>query len=483
MTLAQSAARGSAITLVSQAIKLVIMLGSTIILARLLSPTDYGLVAMVVALIGVAEVFRDFGLSMAALQSRTLTSQQQSNLFWINTLVGGVLTAIVFSLAGPISSFYSEPALVEIVRALSVTFLLGGLSTQFKVSINRDLRFVALAAVDLIPFVFAFLIALILALSIGNFWALVSQQVTLAGVGLVASVAFSRWRPGLPRRTDMGNLLTFGVSYAATQLISYGTRNVDSIALGRSAGASSLGMYDRAYSLVSLPLTQINTPLSRVAIPVLSRLADQPARFFRYLRHAQLVALYLTASVFLLLAAVGDQLVLLLLGPDWEVAGQILRILAISGVFRSIVQIVYWIYMSLGLATQQLRYYLVAQPLLILVILCGLPWGAVGVAWAVSIGYALNWLGALLWVGHVAKMKVRVLVLDAARAVLGFGLPAALLALCASSALSASTPVLRLIAGSAAALLGYCIAWAISNRVREDMSVLISFARKAVGRE
>ncbi|KJF23456.1 lipopolysaccharide biosynthesis protein [Rhodococcus sp. AD45-ID] len=483
MTLAQSAARGSAITLLSQAIKLVIMLGSTIILARLLSPTDYGLVAMVVALIGVAEVFRDFGLSMAALQSRTLTHQQQSNLFWINTLVGAILTILVFSLAAPISSFYSEPALLEIVRALSITFLLGGLSTQFKVSINRDLRFFALAAVDLLPFVFAFVVALSLALTVGNFWALVSQQITLALLGLVASVVFSKWRPGLPRRADMGNLLTFGISYAATQLISYGTRNVDSIALGRSAGASSLGMYDRAYSLVSLPLTQINTPLSRVAIPILSRLADQPARFFQYLRRAQLVALYLTASVFLLLAAIGDQLVLLLLGPDWEVAGQILRILAISGVFRSIVQIVYWIYMSLGLAKQQLRYYLVAQPLLIVVILCGLPWGAMGVAVAVSIGYALNWLGALLWVGHVAKIRVRPLLTDAARAVLGFGLPAGLLAWGASAALASTSPTLRLLVGCTSAAIGYFIAWAVSKRVREDMSVLVSFARKAVGRE
>lgn len=483
MTLAQSAARGSAITLVSQATKLVIMLGSTIILARLLSPTDYGLVAMVAALVGVAEVFRDFGLSMAALQSRTLTHQQQSNLFWINTLVGAILTMVVFALAVPIANFYSEPTLVEIVRALSVTFFLGGLSTQFKVSINRELRFFALAAVDLIPFVFAFIVALVLALTTGSFWALVSQQITVAALGLIASILFARWRPGLPRRTDMGNLLKFGVSYAATQLLSYGTRNIDSIAIGRSVGSSGLGMYDRAYSLVSLPLTQINTPMSRVAIPILSRLSDQPARFLHYLRHAQLVALYLTASVFLLLAAVGDQLVVVLLGSEWESAGQLLRILAISGVFRSIAQIVYWIYMSQGLATQQLHYYLVSQPLLIIVILCGLPWGATGVAWAVAIGYGLNWLGALLWVGHVAKINVRPLLIDAARGVLWFGLPPALLALGASSALSTSAPAVRLLAGCAAAVVGYCIMWAITVRVREDISVLIGFVRKAVGRE
>lgn len=482
-SLASAAARGGGITIISQILKVVLMLGSTVILARLLNPTDYGLVAMVVAVVGVGEIFRDFGLSMAALQAKSLTQAQQSNLFWINAAVGSLLGIVFFISSYALAAFYGQPEVALITQALSVTFVLGGLSTQFKVHINRDLRFVALAVADLLPYALGIGGAIVIAAIFSNFWALVAQQLIVAAGTLLFSVALTKWRPGLPRKVPMDGLISFGASFAGTQIISYLTRNIDSLLIGKVWGSTALGYYDRAYNLVVLPLTQINTPMSRVAVPVLARIAEEGERFVSYLRRAQLVALYVTSSIFALLFALGTPLVVAVLGDQWTTAGPILSILAVSGIFRSLVQVAYWVYMSQGLAAAQLRFYLVAQPLLVGVIACGVPFGPLGVAGAVSIGYALFWVASLAWVRRVTKLPLGVLYSDALYAL---GLVALPMAGCAFGTRllvesAGGPPILVVVLGTVAAVMWAALAFLLFPRVRADASQLIDFGRRAIG--
>ncbi|MDU0344757.1 lipopolysaccharide biosynthesis protein [Microbacterium sp. KSW2-29] len=482
-SLASAAARGGGITIASQFVKVVLMLGSTIVLARLLNPTDYGLVAMVVAVVGVGEIFRDFGLSMAALQAKSLSQAQQSNLFWINSAVGFTLGVLFFAASYPLAAFYNQPDVAIITQALSVTFVLGGLSTQFKVHINRDLRFVALAIADLLPYALGIGGAIAIAAVYANFWALVAQQLIVAAGTLIFSFALTRWRPGLPRRVPMDGLISFGASFAGTQIISYLTRNIDSLLIGKVWGSTSLGYYDRAYNLVVLPLTQINTPMSRVAVPVLARIAEEQDRFVSYLRRAQLVALYVTSSIFALLFALGTPLVIAVLGEQWAPAGPILSILAVSGIFRSLVQVAYWVYMSQGLATAQLRFYLVAQPLLVGVIACGVPFGPLGVAVAVSLGYALFWIASLAWVRRVTKLHLGVLYVDALRALGLVAVPMAAAAFGVRLLVEGAggVPLLVVVLGGVAALVWAALAFLFFPRVRADASQLIDFGRRAIG--
>lgn len=482
-SLASAAARGGGITIASQMVKVVLMLGSTVILARLLNPTDYGLVVMVLAVVGVGEIFRDFGLSMAALQAKSLSQEQQSNLFWINTGVGLSLGIITFAASYPLAAFYGQSDVVVIAQTLSLTFVFGGLSTQFKVRINRDLRFFALAVADLLPYGLGVLGAIVIAVLYANFWALVAQQLIVAAATLITSVVLTRWRPGLPRRVPMDGLISFGASFAGTQIISYLTRNIDSLLIGKVWGSTALGYYDRAYNLVVLPLTQINTPMSRVAVPVLARIADEEDRYVSHLRRAQLVALYVTSSIFAILFALGTPLIVVVLGDQWAPAGPLLSILALSGIFRSLVQVVYWIYMSRGLAGAQFRFYLVAQPLLVGVIACGVPFGPTGVAVAVSIGYALFWLSSLAWVRRVTKLNLGVLYADALRALGLIAVPMAAAAFGARLLIESLGwgNLLTVVAGVLAALAWVGVAYAISSRVRDDFSKLIDFARRAVG--
>ncbi len=482
-SLASAAARGGGITIASQVVKVVLMLGSTVVLARLLNPADYGLVVMVLAVVGVGEIFRDFGLSMAALQAKSLSQAQQSNLFWINTTVGLALGLIAFGVSYPLSTFYGQSDVVVITQALSLTFVLGGLSTQFKVRINRDLRFLALAFADLLPYALGIAGAIAIAFVYASFWALVAQQLIVAAATLVISVVLTRWRPGLPRRVPMDGLISFGASFAGTQIISYLTRNIDSLLIGRVWGSTALGYYDRAYNLVVLPLTQINTPMSRVAVPVLARISGDEERFLSHLRRAQLVALYVTSSVFALLFALGTPLIVLVLGEQWRPAGPLMSVLAVSGVFRSLVQVVYWIYMSRGLAGAQLRFYLVAQPLLVGIIACGVPFGPLGVAVAVSIGYGLFWLSSLWWVWRVTKLNLRVLYADAFRALALIAVPMGAAAFVARALVESlgGGDLLTVLAGLLAGLGWGAVACAVSRRVRSDLEKLVDFARRAVG--
>lgn len=482
MSLSSRAAKGGAIVLGFQGLKFIINMLSIVVLARLIEPEYYGLLAMVAAIMGVASIFRDFGLSTAALQAKDLSHAQQSNLFWINFGVGAGLTAVGWFAALPISAFYGQPELVPVVHWLALTFVISGASTQFRVVINRGLRFLTLAICDLAPYIFGFTAAVLTALAGYQLQALVAQQLVVALASLLFVLVAAKWFPSWPRRVDMSNLVKFGLSLAATQLVSYATRNVDSIAIGRAWGPVALGNYDRAYQLMITPLNQINTPLSSVAIPVLSRIRDEDERYLSYLRRAQLVALYVTTLALGLLAALAPEIIPLLLGENWDAAIPLVAVLAIGGIFRSLVQICYWIYMSKGLATAQLRYFLIAQPLLTGFMLLGLPWGAMGVAIGHSLGFAIYWAVSLMWVGRVASLDVCPMFGDAFRVLLLFSGPAAALAAAAASLLPLQSDLLRLASGLAVALVWCSIATGFNSRIRTDLGNLLEFGKLAIRR-
>jgi len=482
MSLSGQAAKGSAITLGAQGVRLLLTLASTVVLSRVLLPGDFGLVAMVTAITGVAQIFLDFGLSMAALQAKSLTQAQASNLFWINALVGAVLTVIVFVCATPISWIYDEPRLIPLVQLTSVFYLAGGLTAQFRVAINRKLRFLALALTDIVPAAVALMVAAVCALIGMGVYSLVVQQLTIAFGTLLLAIVLAKWRPSMPKRhVDMGGLLSFGVYFALTQLLSYVTRNVDSVLIGRVAGAQALGQYDRAYQFSVVPITRVNTPLSKVAVPILSRISDDRQRYLEWLRRAQLVACYLTSSVFFLVAGASVPIINVLLGPGWEQAGTILSVLAISGVFRTLSQISYWMFISQGMAKQQLHRFLVTQPLIIVSMVIGLAWGPVGVAWGNVVGFGVTWIVSLAWAGRSSKLKIGALLTDAVRAVVVVGLPGGVLAFIVCHFMNLSNILLVCVA-ALAALIWYVLAWLIFPFVRSDVGVLAGFLKSALQR-
>jgi O-antigen/teichoic acid export membrane protein len=398
-SLGRVATRGASVTLSAQLVRFGLQIASLAILSRLLTPAQVGLVAMVTAILNVAEIIRDFGLSSAAIQSPTLSRDERSNLWWVNVAIGTACSLVSLALAPVIAALYGEPALTLIVFALAPLFIVSGANTQYRADLSRDLRFVALATTDITAQALSLTVAVACAYNGAGYWAIVAQQVTLGVASLLINAVQCRWLPGRPRRdVPIGRFVRFGAHLLGINLMGYGVNNVDNIAIGATWGAGPLGLYGRAYQLLVVPLQQVNAPLGRVVLPVLSRIQHEPATYLRFFARFQLAICYTLGLGFALLAGVSGPVVRVLLGPSWAAAAPILGVLAIGGIFKGIDSANYQLWVSKGLTGHLLRYYLVTRPVMVILILAGLPWGPIGVAvghlvaaignWAIGLRYA-----------------------------------------------------------------------------------------------
>jgi PST family polysaccharide transporter len=420
--LGRAASKGAAVTLGAQCLRIGIQFLGIVLLARLLDPEAYGLIAMVTAIIGIGEVFRDFGLSMAAVQSKTLSKRERDNLFWANTLIGLLLTAVVFFSAPLVAGFYGEPALLPITQALSLTFLLNGLSTQYRANLSRGLSFFRLNLSEILAQAVGLGAGIAVALAGYGFWALVAQQVSQALFAFVFLLIMSPWLPGwVHRDAPIGRFVGFGMNLAGVQLLTYVSKNVNSVIIGSTLGAAPLGLYNRAFQLLTLPLNQINAPATRVALPVLSRIQDDAVRFKAFILRGQILLLHLVAFIFAFTTALASPLIVLVLGSQWTGAAPIFQILAVGGVFQAASYATYWVFLAKGLTRQNLYYSLVSRTVMIALILVGSLWGLYGVSWAYSIGIVLFWPVGLWWIGRVSDAPAWAMFTNGARAIAIYG--------------------------------------------------------------
>ncbi|OWP20258.1 hypothetical protein CBF90_14410 [Microbacterium sp. AISO3] len=392
MSLAAAAARGAAVTFLGQWIKFLIILVGTGVLARLVEPSDFGLLAMVTAVSGIGLLIADFGLSTASIQKQGITSQEKSNLFWLNTALGTALAAIFFVLATPLSQFYGAPEVENIARYIAIVLVLNALAAQSKAEISRKLRFRQLAGIDVMSQAAGIAVAVSVAAAGGGYWALVWQQVTPAVVQFIGYAILARWVPRLPRRTGtMKPLLAFGMNSLGTQSLNYASNNFDSVIVGKVLGADSLGIYSRAFQLFKVPMQQLAAPMTRVAFPILSRL-NGTDKYDLYIARAQLLLTYSLGGVFFGAAALADPLIDIYLGPGWDEAKPVFYILSVGGVFQGMGYVYYWIFLSKAMTGLQLRFTIISRPIMIALTAAGVFWGINGVAAGFAAGLVVNWV-------------------------------------------------------------------------------------------
>ena len=229
-----------------------------------------------------------------------------------------------------------------------------------------------------------------------------------------------------------------------------------------------------------MPLNMINAPMTNVALPVLSRVQHDEEVFASYLARVQLVACYLTATLFAVAAGVSDPLVAVLFGRRWHEVAPIFAVLAVGGLFRAVSQIAYWIYLARGVPGAQFRLYLVTGPFVVAAILAGLPWGSIGVATGHSIAYAALWVITLVHVGRVANVESRPLLLNALRVMCMVSVPCGVGAWLGT--LVPAPAFVQLLLGGCGALVALAGAYVLSSKVRSDTTLVIGFARRAASR-
>lgn len=470
------AVRGGLVTVGGQAGRVLVQLVSVVVLSRLLSPGDFGLVAMVTALVGLAALLGDFGLSLAAIQATEATHQQRTNLFWLNAAIGAVTSLVVLAVSPLIQAFYGVAEVGGIARALAVTFLLSALSAQFRAEATRRLRFTALAVVDLVAPALGLVAAVLLALAGAGFEALVAQQIAVVAAQLVLLVVLASWLPGLPRRTPgMGGFLRFGRDNLLLQVLTYASSNVDAVVVGVTTGPAVLGTYNRAVQLFRLPVQQLAAPLTRVALPILARVTDH-GTYVRYLNHAQRYLVYTLGTAFALTAGLAAPVVALLLGPQWRGAAPILTALAVGGIFQALSYAYYWHFLASAQTALQLRFSVVSRVLMVVLILASSAAGPVAIAWASSLGLLVNCVLLTCFALPRSGVAVREISGTALRASI------AVLGVAALSWLGATLgDRIDVAAGLALGLAGAAIAAAASaaaRPVRRDLALLLTLTRK-----
>ena len=432
-----------------QGIQFVLMLASTMILARLLSPRDFGIVAMVTTVTGFLRIFNDAGLSTATVQREGITHAQVSNLFWTNVVLGITISLLLAVLSPVVAWFYREPRLAGVTLVLGCTFLFSTSTVQHMALLKRQMRFKTIGLIQVSSAATGVLVGVVMAWMKYGYWSLVGMQLTSPLVTFALTWSFSRWRPQLPKR-DSGtrSLLHFGAHLTASSFLFSLARGSDGLLIGRIYGSAPLGLYSRAAMLLMRPLEQFLPPLGAVFVPTLSRLQGQPERYRRVvLRTLEVVAMtsFLFGGVLLPLSY---PLTRILLGPKWEQAAPIFASFTVSAIYFPVSNIVTWLLTSQGRGRDFLALSLISSVFTVLSFLAGLPFGPLGVAIAYStcsflvlfpiLCYIAGRRGPVrtkdLWVGFLTHLPLCILVFLVTwlmRTLFIDALPLAQLAICA----------------------------------------------------
>lgn len=397
-------ARGGGVTLIGQALRMAIQLLGVLILSRLLAPSDFGLIAMVAVFMTLADLLRDFGLPSAALQAKDLSNQQASNLFWASTSLGALSCLLLISSTPFIVALYGEPRLAHIVPALALTLLISGAQAQVQIRLARAMRFPTLAISATAAPAVGLAVAVVSAVNGLGYWALVLQSITTPIILFVVQASSARWIPHLPRRGHGSReLFASGSHLGLAYFLTWASNNADSLIIGARWGATDLGIYNRGFQLTVGPVGSLLSPLTQVAVPVLSQAEREGRRPSDILLRLQALVAGPVAILMLTLALVAPSLVPLVLGPGWAPAVPVVQILAVGECIHALSFVSYWGFLAARLSKQLLYYNLVTKPLGVVLVLIGSGYGIEGVAWGYVTGLLLSWPVNLVWLARTAS--------------------------------------------------------------------------------
>jgi len=393
------AVRGAGVSVFAQGVSLVVRMASTMVLARLLTPADFGVVAMVTTFSLLFTIFG--GFTEVVLQRDEVDHLLVSNLFWI--CVGlGVLLTIGFAAAGPLlSRFYDNPRVEPIAVALSFQIVIDSAGVLHLALLRRAMRFPVVSANEIVAGVVSVAVSISLAFAGWGCWALVAGLLAFPLSRSIGAWILCRWVPSLPRRAPgTGSMVRFAVSVYGHGWVDSFAHNMDNALVGWRFGAQPLGFYKKAYDLFALPANQLVRPLMAVAVSALSRLKEDPTRYKRYFLKALGVTAFLGMGLGADLTLVGRDLIRLLLGPQWGESGRIFMFLG-PGIGLMFLYATHgWIHLSIGSAARFFRWGLIELAVTGLLFVFALGWGPEGIAVAWTASYGILTLPAFMYAGR-----------------------------------------------------------------------------------
>jgi O-antigen/teichoic acid export membrane protein/glycosyltransferase involved in cell wall biosynthesis len=404
--LRRSTVRGAGATLLAGVLTLGIQVGATMVLARLLTPTDFGLVAMVTTFSLLLVNFGYNGLTEAIVQRDEINHALASNLFWISVSFGVLLT-IGFAEAGSLlARFYHDAAVQRVAVGVSLTIFATSLSTVHLALLKREMRFSWVSMNDICARFVSVGLSIVLGLMGWGYWALVAGVVALSVSTGIGAWIMCRWMPGRPRHAaGTGSTVRFALHTYGNFAVNYSSRNTDNLLVGWRFDAQSLGFYKKAYDLFAVTASQLTSTISVVVVASLSRVRKDPARYRRYLLDALAVTAFVGMGLGGVLTLIGKDLILILMGPKWGPAGQIFAFFG-PGVGVMILYSTHgWIHLSLGRADRWFRWAILEFIVTCLLFIAGLRWGPIGIATAWSASFWILTIPAIRYAGAPISLR------------------------------------------------------------------------------
>lgn len=353
----------------------------SIVLARLLEPRAFGLVAMASVYVAFIRIFVDQGLGAALVQRKELERMHLDTAFWIAVLGSTLLTGLSMIVAGPVAKLFGEPQLVPVIRWLSLGLILSGLNGTQRAILQRGLDFRELAVRSLIASIAGGVAGVSAALLGFGVWSLVAQTLTTGAVGTVVLWRVSEWRPALRMSTrHFRDLFGFSANVLGTNLLNLVNRRSDDLIIGAFLGPVALGYYTVAYGLLRT-LTQLLVGVTtKVAFPAFSRLQHDPARmrkgFYTATRYTSLIAF----PAFIGIMLVAPEFIRGVYGPKWEPSIPVMQILPLIGILHSVYYFNGTVMNAAGKASWQFGLGLLNAVTNVIAFAIAVRWGIVAVA-------------------------------------------------------------------------------------------------------
>ncbi|MBW3141625.1 MOP flippase family protein [Ferrimonas balearica] len=355
----------------------------TAVLAKLLTPEDFGLMGMVTVLSGMAMILSDTGFSAAVIQRNNLTQVHYSTLFWVNLGIGLTVSCLFFFAAPLIAAFYQRPELTLISQILSVSFTLSALSTIPQALMRRAMRFKRLTIIDTVVHLSTGTAVVVMALNGYGIWALVAQPLIQQTFKAVMMWWHCPWRPSLvlsvPALKDVFN---FSANILGLHYLQYFMNNLDYLLVGRFLGAEALGYYTLAYKLMFVPIRNICQEIVKVLFPALSRLQDDPKALLDGIGKALRSTCYIVFPMLMGMFMVADIFIETIFGEQWAPTIEVLQVLCLVGLVQAVITVLSVVFRATGQPQRELRIHVARLVVMSVVLLSTIQFGLVPFTWS-----------------------------------------------------------------------------------------------------
>lgn len=390
MNLKSKVKNGLKWTFMDQILSQIIFLVFSIFLARMLTPSMFGVVGMITIFSNFAVLFIDLGFSAALIQKKEVTAAHFSSVFWLNLGIGFLMYAAFYLSAPLISRFYNQPYLIVLIRVICLSFIITSLSSVQANILIKELQFKKKVIINWIAMLIGYILAFAFAYFGYGVWSLVVMTLSTAVLNSLLYWIVSKWIPLFVFEwAKIKELSHYGLNFFGDTSVNYWSRNFDNFIIAKVLGSNDLGIYSRAYSLMLLPLRNVSTIVTKVMFPAFSQKQDDIQLLKKYyLSIIQYIAL-LTFPFMIGLSLVSREFVLLFFGDKWSAMIPILAILSGLGAIQSIVSLNGLIYNSLGKVNIAFKVSILTNIVLVIAFIIGVNYGLIGISYSYLIASAL----------------------------------------------------------------------------------------------